>query len=164
MILIQCPCQTGKLYIECCQPFINNNNAPTALLLMRSRYTAFVTANASYLYETTQVDHRKPFQNFDEIIQFCQSNIWDKLEIIDTQNGDINDLSGVVEFKAYFHALDGSPDLIHERSNFVKENGSWYYTNGVHKSQNIGTKTKTISKNALCPCKSGKKYKRCCMK
>ncbi|MCK5028136.1 MAG: hypothetical protein KAR57_00785 [Bacteroidales bacterium] len=36
-----CPCCSVKNYSECCEAIIKNESAPTALSLMRSRYTAY---------------------------------------------------------------------------------------------------------------------------
>lgn len=48
--MMNCPCGSGTSYSDCCQPFHTKaKNAPTAELLMRSRYSAFVLGNEEYL-------------------------------------------------------------------------------------------------------------------
>lgn len=50
---------------------------------------------------------------------------WLRLEILDVQT----DSEGQVEFNAYFRASE-TEGCLHERSNFRKENGHWYYVDG----------------------------------
>ena len=40
---------------------------------------------------------------------------------------------GEVEFRAHFRR-DGEPDVLHERSRFVREGGRWFYLDGVHRA------------------------------
>ena len=49
----RCPCLSGSPYGECCAPFLAGAaDAPTAVQLMRSRYTAYVVGDRSYLLAT----------------------------------------------------------------------------------------------------------------
>ncbi|HEX8014269.1 MAG TPA: YchJ family metal-binding protein, partial [Flavobacterium sp.] len=91
----KCFCDTGLLFAECCGLYLEKNQkAPTALALMRSRYSAYVIHNADYLLETTYVSERK-FYSKSEILKWAVNNKWQKLEILSfTEN--------TVEFKAYF--------------------------------------------------------------
>lgn len=51
---ILCPCQSGKSYTDCCQPFHLHQMIPdSAEKLMRSRYTAYTQVNIPYIVETT---------------------------------------------------------------------------------------------------------------
>jgi SEC-C motif-containing protein len=61
--------------------FRNNQKAPNALALMRSRYSAYATHNADYLLETTHVSER-PYYSKGEILKWATANRWEKLEIL----------------------------------------------------------------------------------
>lgn len=72
-----------------------------------------------------------------------------KLEII---YADTNE----VEFKADY-ILEHRHEQIHELSMFVQESGKWKYQSGEH----FPTFSNLIKRNDVCPCGSGKKYKKC---
>jgi len=127
---------------------------------MRSRYTAYQLEDAAYLYETAHQDYRTG-QTEAGIKNWASENSWNKLEILDTLNGKVNDQEGIVEFKAYFTDKNGVDQVHHERSGFLKEAGKWFYTSGVFNPENK-TKNESIPRNGPCPCGSGKKYKKCC--
>ncbi|MCY1563138.1 hypothetical protein D9M68_1006260 [compost metagenome] len=100
----------------------NNQKAPSALALMRSRYSAYATHNADYLMETTYVSERKYYSK-PEILRWAVSNKWQKLEILSfTEN--------TVEFKAYFLDSDNKPQMHYEFTTFKFENDAWYYVDG----------------------------------
>lgn len=118
-----CPCCSGKLYEECCEPFHSKKAFPkTAEELMRSRYTAFAIPNADYLWETTLPNKRK-FHHKTELENWGKENIWTKLEIIHSSEKE-------VEFKAYFTDKFGEENIHHEFSTFKKVDKKWYYVSG----------------------------------
>ena len=160
--MIECPCCSGKKYTECCKEVIKNENAPTAIRLMRSRYTAYSQANWEYLYKTTHVRTRGEFEKND-MNEWLKDNEWTKLEIVSQEHGNINDNQGIVEFKAYYKTKSGKTEILHERSNFVKENGKWFYVDGILNPPKVNLMQK-VSRNDPCPCGSGKKHKKCCGK
>lgn len=125
-----CPCCSNQLYSSCCQRFwATQQSAETAEQLMRSRYTAFVLEKAQYLVDTHHPEHRQ----IDELKSLKKSfkhTQWLGLEIIETELGQANDNTGIVEFRAYFKSL-GKQHVLHERSQFVKEQGKWFYTTGI---------------------------------
>ncbi|SDY94873.1 SEC-C motif-containing protein [Nitrosomonas sp. Nm58] len=50
---IHCPCGSNKKYIECCGRYLDKGEiAPTAEILMRSRYTAYTLGREDYLLAT----------------------------------------------------------------------------------------------------------------
>jgi SEC-C motif-containing protein len=118
-----CYCGSSNSYKECCEKFINSSqNAPTAEALMRSRYSAYATQAVSYLIATTAVFQRKLLIKSD-ILEWSQSNKWNKLEIIEaTEN--------TVEFKAYYTDSNNLSYIHHEKSTFIIEDGKWYYVDG----------------------------------
>jgi len=157
-----CPCCSGKTYSACCEPIIKNESAPTALSLMRSRYTAYKNENAEYLYKTTHSTTRGEFEQND-IQEWSKENIWTKLEIISLEHGNINDTKGIVEFKAYYEDKNKNEQILHERSTFLKENKQWFYLNGINNPPKVDL-MKKVGRNDPCPCGSGKKQKKCCGK
>lgn len=125
-----CFCGSGKMFSECCKPFISGEqNAPTAEQLMRSRYSAYATAAVEYLIKTCHPDIRG--ENSEKsLLKWCKSNQWKKLSIISTYKGNVNDTEGEVTFKAFY--LDSKFKLHEhkEHSYFVKEDGCWLYSRG----------------------------------
>ncbi|WP_427874356.1 YchJ family protein [Flavobacterium sp. MMS24-S5] len=119
----KCFCDTGLLFENCCGLYLNDNQkAPSALTLMRSRYSAYATHNADYLMETTYISERKYYSK-SEILRWAVSNKWQKLEILSSYEN-------TVEFKAYFLDSDNKPQTHYEFSTFKFENGAWYYLDG----------------------------------
>lgn len=48
--IIICPCGSTKPYADCCARYVDNNEpAPSAEALMRSRYTAYTLQREDYL-------------------------------------------------------------------------------------------------------------------
>lgn len=158
--MVDCPCNSKKNYAECCDPIIQQTSAPTALKLMRSRYTAYTKGLASYLYETTHSSVRKQY-NVKEIEKWSKENNWTQLEIVSVEHGSVRDERGTVEFKAYFTNKEGKQQVHHEKSTFLKDGGNWFYVDGVINPKEIDL-MKKVSRNDPCPCGSGKKYKKCC--
>lgn len=118
-----CPCGSGNLFSNCCQPIINRfKKALTAEELMRSRYSAYVITEVDYLIDTTYKTLRKE-QRFQEIEKWSKENYWQKLEVLkSTEN--------TVEFKAYFLDDSKKQQIHHEKSTFIFEEGSWFYSAG----------------------------------
>lgn len=119
----KCFCDTGLSFENCCGLYLENNQkAPTALALMRSRYSAYATHNADYLLETTYISERKYYSKA-EILKWAAANKWKKLEILSfTEN--------TVEFKAYFLDSNNKPQIHYEFSTFKLENNAWFYVDG----------------------------------
>lgn len=119
----KCFCDTGLLFKDCCGLYLEKNQkAPTALALMRSRYSAYATHNADYLLETTHVSERQYYSKA-EILKWATSNKWQKLEILSFTEK-------TVEFKAYFLDSNHQPQVHYEFSTFRLENNAWYYLDG----------------------------------
>jgi SEC-C motif-containing protein len=144
---MECYCGSKKEFSECCGVFLSQKELPsTPLQLMRSRYSAYVSANAEYILNTTTKQNR--FEHEIELIdEFCKSVTWLGLDIVYAKDN-------IVEFKAYYKDADGIK-MQHERSTFVLEEGIWLYDSGVFLNSKI-------QRNDPCPCGSGKKYKKCC--
>jgi len=123
MDVINCPCGSGNTFQNCCQPYhLKVKTAPTAEALMRSRYSAFVVANADYLYYTTHISKRKGHSK-SAYLSSAKNTKWLKLEIV---FADFD----VVEFKAFYLNKKFQTEVLHEKSNFKLEDGRWYYVDG----------------------------------
>jgi len=126
-----CPCGTGKQKSECCQAYIDGTAiAPTAETLMRSRYTAYVSANVDYLLKSHHKSTR-PTKERKEILKWTKSVQWMSLSVINTSMGKADQKEGTVEFRAVY-SENSQLQSIHEKSLFRKEKGMWYYVSGVH--------------------------------
>ena len=113
---------------------------------MRSRYSAYVLGLVEYLIQT---DTRSTQKDFADIEAFSKGVEWIGLEILDHHDA-------IVEFQAYYN-LHGKTHAMHEKSVFVKVGDIWKYDKG----EMLPAK---IERNAPCPCKSGKKFKKCCLR
>ncbi|QXP73671.1 Sec-C motif domain protein [Tenacibaculum sp. AHE15PA] len=124
---MQCPCNPSNKYSDCCEKAHQNiQTVLTAEVLMRSRYSAFVLANINYLKKSHHSSIRPSDKENKEISQWTKSVEWIKLEVLNTTKGAQTDLTGTVEFKAFF-IENGNIDIIHENSSFCKENNHWVY-------------------------------------
>jgi SEC-C motif domain protein len=138
-MLIQplCPCGSTAPYTDCCEPYLNGKAAaPTAEALMRSRYTAYSKGNVDYLIATLHPKSRHKSDR-SSLLQSVQSTRWVGLTIVTTQQGQVKDKRGVVEFVALYQPAKiqdlqsiGAVNQLHERSRFVKEKGEWFYVDG----------------------------------
>lgn len=152
-MLDKCPCNNEVDYEKCCKPFLKRiEKAPSPEKLMRSRYSAYVKGEIDYLIETTRPQNRDLYKR-EDLINWSNNSIWEKLEIISIRSGNESSTSGLVEFKAYY-TQNGKKEIHHELSIFKKENDIWYF--------DYGTTPREIGKNEYCICGSGKKYKKCC--
>lgn len=114
------------------------NNTPEKL--MRSRYDAFVKEDWQYIADTSLHQTIEELSNSEPIT-------WLKLEVLKAYDD-------IVEFKAYYK-LNDTVELLHEKSTFIQVDGSWKYQDGI-------LYPSKILSNEVCPCGSGKKFKKCC--
>ena len=149
---LNCPCQSGKDYKLCCERFISQRALPeNAEQLMRSRYTAYGLRDRDYLLATWQQAYRPSWLALDEAIR------WLDLTILDAPAAVGNVAS--VEFEAKL-MLAGRVEAMHEISQFVFEQGRWFYTHGEMLAPSFSSWVP--GRNEPCPCGSGRKFKRCC--
>jgi SEC-C motif-containing protein len=121
-----CPCGSKIKYKKCCAIYHKGAIAKTALLLMKSRYSAYATNNSAYIVKTTHPNNsdytidtkawRESIESFSQITAFLALEI---LEFID----------GEEEAFVTFNAKLSSGDMI-EKSKFLKVNGAWFYDSG----------------------------------
>ncbi|MFF8289794.1 YchJ family protein [Streptomyces sp. NPDC016309] len=120
-----CPCGLPAAYGACCGRFHTGGAlAPTAELLMRSRYSAFVVRDEPYLLRTWAPATRPRSVDFDPAMR------WTGLEITGTTDGTLFHTTGTVSFVArYTHG--GEPGALSERSRFERTDGAWVYVDGT---------------------------------
>ncbi|MCH1931035.1 YchJ family protein [Shewanella sp. A25] len=157
-----CPCGSQRQYNECCKPLHDHFDSGTHVALtpeqlMRSRFCAFVLKKFDYIIETHHVDFIGDLTL--NILEQGPHPEWLALDVLEvdcfTDNRGFQ--RGTVTFKAWYK-LDREVDAIFEKSDFVFENGRWYYTRGEQ------MQAKLPGRNDPCICGSGKKFKQCCLR
>ena len=119
-----CPCESETSFSQCCGKYLNGSTkAETAEQLMRSRFSAYVKENESYLKNTWHEDTRPETIEFDAAIK------WTRLRIKNTDKGGMNDEQGTVEFVATYKT-HGRALKLHETRHFVRSDGDWVYLDG----------------------------------
>jgi len=125
-----CPCgrhhQKQILSFEkCCARYLDHyvsSPAPDAESLMRSRYSAFVLERGDYLLATWSSEHRPATIDFDRGVKW--------LGLLVKQHLQTDATHAVVEFIARSR-LNGQATRLHEISQFVKNDGRWFYVDGT---------------------------------
>lgn len=157
-----CHCGSGLAYSDCCNPVISGaQTAATAEQLMRARYSAYVGVEMDFIFETTHPDHRQGYDHAGTK-EWAENSEWLGLEIVGTTKGGAEDKSGEVEFIARFRENDALREH-HENAEFKKDDGRWYFTEGVMVKAKPIIVNK-VGRNDPCTCGSGIKYKKCCGK
>ena len=161
---MQCPCQSGKTFKQCCEPFISGKKqAETAEQLMRARYTAYTQVQMDFI-ENTHDPRTREDVDMDANRKWAESTTWTGLEILETKDGGTDDNVGIVEFKASFKTDEGI-QIHHELSEFRKRDGIWFFYDAKTPGGRPVVRTEAkVGRNDPCPCGSGKKYKKCCGK
>ncbi len=119
-----CPCFSGGTeYAQCCKPFHDGGNAPTADRLMRARYSAYALGHMHYVYATWHASTRPPLPDLahDASIRWLGLEI---KKVVARQD------EATVEFVARSKS-GGRAQRLHEISRFVREDGRWFYIDGV---------------------------------
>lgn len=153
-----CPCGTGKLYSQCCEPFHRGSQKPDSPeKLMRSRYSAYVVGNIDYIAKTNDPVGGENF-DAEAAEAWSQQSEWLGLEIIAAQGNE-------VEFRARFKT-DGKELVHHEVSlfRFDQKTSTWFYQDGKDIREPIKNIEPKVGRNDSCSCGSGKKFKKCCGK
>lgn len=120
----RCPCCSGQDYHLCCKDYVEQKaDAPTALALMRSRYTAFTQLNVSYLRYSWHLD------TCPKTIHLNKNTQWLGLKIKNIAAGGEKDDTGEVEFIAR-SKIKGKASRLHEHSQFRKVDNRWVYLDG----------------------------------
>ena len=91
---------------------------------MRSRYAAFAVGDEAYLLQTWHPDTCPSNRRLDP------EDRWTGLEIVGGTGGGLLESRGTVEFRAH-RTNRGRADVVHENSEFVREDGRWSYVGPV---------------------------------
>ena len=154
-----CPCGQAKSLATCCLPYIRGEKqAETPVVLMRSRYTAYTLKAIDYIAATMSGRAHKRFQ-YNEVLAWAEAVTFIQLTIHASKA--VSDTAGEVTFTATYLLQGKSYDMTeHSLFSFDKAQQKWFYVDSLQ----AGSKTRMqkIGRNDLCPCGSGKKYKKCC--
>jgi SEC-C motif domain protein len=122
-----CPCGSGMTYDQCCGPLhAGVATAPTALQLMRSRYSAFAVSDAAYLLASWHPTTRPASLDLDPTLK------WRRLRVLGLTGGTEQDDSGTVEFVAhYWDSASSEYGRQHENSRFACQGRRWFYVEPV---------------------------------
>ncbi len=123
---LPCPCSSGTLLELCCGRYHQGEKAPSALLLMRSRYSAFALGLVDYIRDTTHPAQQAGL-DLDDIAVWSQTSRWLGLDI--NRHGPLKAQPPryFVEFTAHWQDSAGQLHQHHERSLFVRIKGHWYF-------------------------------------
>lgn len=117
----------GAAYPACCQVFIEGGvAAPSAEHLMRSRYSAYVMGNADYLLSTWHASTR-PADLVLEAPGTPHAVKWLGLTVHVFEQ--LNATQAQVVFTARYRE-GGRAHRLQEHSQFMLENGKWFYLAG----------------------------------
>ncbi len=124
---LPCPCQSGYKYKKCCAMYHKGAVVKNALLLMRSRYSAYAVGDSAYIMRTTHPEN----PDFSEDITtwrtsidlFCQQTEFENLEILEWSDG-------AEEAFVTFRATLSSGVMI-EKSRFLQVSERWLYVDGI---------------------------------
>lgn len=128
MLIIRCPCLSGKPYYECCKAYHQRKQLPeNALLLMRSRYSAYALCLIDYIIATTHPENPSYLPNKSEwkkqIQFFCQQTEFEGLDILEFQ--EYHD-EAFVTFLARLKQGKNNASF-KEKSRFKKLSDRWLY-------------------------------------
>ena len=118
-----CPCGSSRHYADCCgRLHLGQEIASTAEALMRSRYSAYVLGLEPYLLASWHASTRPAELGLEDGIK------WLALEV---KRHQVQDAShATVEFVARYRS-QGRGQRLQECSSFVKEDGRWFYVDGL---------------------------------
>ena len=121
-----CPCGSAHKYNQCCGRYVEAGEIPaTPEQLMRSRYTAYSLQNDTYILDSWHSSTRPASLSEEHKLPVK----WVELKVINSSVPAQNDTTAAVEFVARFK-VNGKAEQMHERSEFIKEAGHWFYFKG----------------------------------
>lgn len=143
-----CPCQQqqpdARSYQQCCEPLHKGQIAGNPEQLMRSRFSGYALGLGQYVSDTWHISTRPNGLN-----DLSADANWLKLDIIKAQGKQVH-------FRAFFKD-ENEFAVLEEASNFVFEDGRWFYLSGETNTYSV-----ELGRNDVCLCGSGKKFKKCC--
>lgn len=136
-----CPCGSSEPYATCCALWHQGAPAPTAEILMRSRYVAYVLGLEDYLLATWHPTTRPAALGL-ATGQERNTQKWLGLEVktaprqpqvipsLENHLSVSTAAHAVVEFVARYRTAGGRAERLHEISHFSHEQGRWFYVKG----------------------------------
>lgn len=120
-----CPCNPAAAYADCCGRFHAGADPETCGELMRARYSAFAKRDAAFLMRTSHPAKRKGVT--PKTLRAAFLLRWHQLDVLEAHGGPGDD-TGLVHFRAHYRGPTGGPEVLEERSRFVRDrDGSWVY-------------------------------------
>jgi len=156
-----CPCGSGEPFDTCCGPIIDGVPAPTAVALMRARYSAFATRRIGVFLVDTLAPEKMSAFNLREVELSARDAEGLGIEILTVADGGGEDEEGTVEYVARFR-IRGQEQIHHELATFRREDGRWLYVDGRVNPVSAPRRGVSVGRNDPCPCDSGRKFKKCC--
>ncbi len=147
-----CPCGSGNPLGQCCGHYHAGANAPSAELLMRSRYSAYVLGLFDSWVATT-LPARQQARERAAMAAWSAQSTWLGLEVESSELFGGQPEHAQVAFVARWHDEQGEHSH-RERSSFVQVEGRWYFLDP--------TVPLKAGRNDPCPCGAGQKFKKCC--
>ena len=174
-----CPCGSNNQFKSCCLKIIKGHSqAQSPEQLMRSRFSAYVTNDAQYIYasysQQSQLSQSvSDIKDWAGTCKFIELTI-DHVSPFSEYFSDESSVIPTVQFTAYYLIANNLYQMS-EKSRFIKEPLSklnnaiddthWVYLDGdVYQHTQVGI----IKRNDLCPCAINKakevkqKFKKCC--
>ena len=119
--MTNCPCGSGEPYESCCGRYHSGEaQPPTAVILMRARYTAFVRDDERFLAATWHPSTRPSGPLVDPSVS------WTGLHVTGQTGGGLLEATAAVAFTARY-LRDGVAGRLSENSRFVRQDGRWSY-------------------------------------
>jgi len=122
-----CPCGSDIQYKKCCSIYHKGALIPTALLLMKSRYSAYAVGDSAYIVKTTHSNNSDFTENMkiwkESIDTFSLNTDFLALEILEFIDGEEE---AFVTFKAKL----SSGEML-EKSRFLKLGNAWLYESAI---------------------------------
>ncbi|ROR94863.1 SEC-C motif-containing protein [Sinobacterium caligoides] len=161
------PCYCGgDSYALCCQPIHSGSRyADNPEQLMRARYSACCRQDIDFLLATTHLSTQALY-HANELQQWLDDIEWLSLRIISSSMSSAK--LGHVDFVAFYHSnnptTDNTPPVIRQHREYsrfqledTEQSSQWYFVSGEDRPDT------PLERNQPCPCRSGKKYKKCCL-
>lgn len=130
-----CPCGSTQKYKKCCAIYHKGALPKNALLLMKSRYSAYAAGDSKYIIKTTHPnnsDYTDDIKSWKQSINaFSKQTEFLELEILEFIDGEEE---AFVSFKAKL----SSGEML-EKSRFLKLENRWLYESGVVKENHTHT-------------------------
>ncbi|PTY36051.1 hypothetical protein BGP77_01640 [Saccharospirillum sp. MSK14-1] len=119
-----CPCGRPLSYSQCCGRYLDQGaTVPDCETLMRSRYTAFVRRNHSYLLASWHPSTCPDLQPAD-----LEGTTWLGLDVLRSKTGF---KKGYVEFRARYQDDEKTEHSLHEISRFTHHKKRWVYLDEI---------------------------------